>query len=197
MLFMFLSLRIINGTSNLEQRMTQHFSGNGAQWTKLHKPISIKETRLLLPDENPLVEERIVTKQYMEEYGFDNVRGSVWCKVEYEIEPDWNKLKLHKPGNKRALNLNIEEELFDKLTQYRKLKGVTATSVIEELISNLHLNVDEDVDDKDNAVISEPERKPTDYMTEERFDYRVEPFTKLIPTLVSRVEQLSIITTRH
>jgi predicted GIY-YIG superfamily endonuclease len=30
-------------TYNLNQRYAQHISGNGAKWTKLHKPISVEQ----------------------------------------------------------------------------------------------------------------------------------------------------------
>lgn len=126
----------VGQTSNLEQRMTQHFSGNGAQWTKLHKPVSIKETRLLLPSESPIAEERNVTKQYMEEYGFNNVRGSVWCKLEYETEPDWQESQLESvprqsvSGKTCAVHFRCSEELANKLKAEASLLGITLSALI-------------------------------------------------------------------
>lgn len=90
--------------------------------------------------------------------------------------------------SKKALNLNIDELLFDKLTQYRKLKGVTATSVIEELIDNLHLNVDKNVDTSLAHADNVDKNVDRIYMTEERFDYRVEPFAERLKALEEAID---------
>jgi hypothetical protein len=84
--------------------------------------------------------------------------------------------------SKKALNLNIDELLFDKLTQYRKLKGVTATSVIEELINNLHLNVDKDVDTS-LAHVDNVDNVDTIYITEDYFNNALLPFVERLIAL--------------
>ncbi|EEM8427503.1 hypothetical protein DFQ98_08840 [Salmonella enterica subsp. enterica serovar Essen] len=57
-------------TTNVEHRYQQHLSGEGAQWTKVHKPISIIEIR-----EGGFEEETAVTLEYIEKYGINKVRG--------------------------------------------------------------------------------------------------------------------------
>jgi predicted GIY-YIG superfamily endonuclease len=61
----------------LNQRLGQHWSGDGSKWTRLHKPVSIAE--IVYPASLEIENE--VTKRYMEKYGKDLVRGGSWCKV--------------------------------------------------------------------------------------------------------------------
>lgn len=66
-------------THDLNKRLSQHFGGEGSKWTKLHKPIEVE--RVIFPAEEDTIENDI-TKEYMEKYGKDKVRGGSWCKVE-------------------------------------------------------------------------------------------------------------------
>ncbi len=58
-------------------RFQEHNSGNGSEWTKLHKPISIIET---YENDSPF-EEDVLTKKYMMKYGIENVRGGSYTKI--------------------------------------------------------------------------------------------------------------------
>ncbi len=64
-------------TYNLNLRMAQHWTGQGAKWTQLHKPISIEAVHYPASKE---MENRITT-EYMEKYGGDKVRGGSYCRV--------------------------------------------------------------------------------------------------------------------
>jgi len=64
-------------TYNLNLRMAQHWSGNGAKWTKLHKPISIE--KVIYPASTEI--ENQTTLELMEQYGKEKVRGGNYCKV--------------------------------------------------------------------------------------------------------------------
>lgn len=66
-------------THDLNKRLGQHWSGEGAKWTKLHKPISVE--RVIFPADGDTIEND-TTKEYMEKYGKDKVRGGSWCRVE-------------------------------------------------------------------------------------------------------------------
>jgi predicted GIY-YIG superfamily endonuclease len=66
-------------TMDLNKRLAQHWSGEGAKWTKLHKPISVD--RVIFPADQDTIENDI-TKEYMELYGKEKVRGGSWCKVD-------------------------------------------------------------------------------------------------------------------
>lgn len=65
-------------THNLNFRLAQHMAGGGARWTKLHKPLRVAE--VIFKDAS-LALENATTKEYMERYGEENVRGGSWCRV--------------------------------------------------------------------------------------------------------------------
>ena len=73
----------VGKTTNPTYRLDDRFSEGGSAWTKKYKPISIHE---LKPDRRD-IEEQIVTQEYMQKYGIDNVRGGPWCKINLS-EPD-------------------------------------------------------------------------------------------------------------
>jgi predicted GIY-YIG superfamily endonuclease len=64
-------------TRNLNMRMAQHWTGEGAKWTRLHKPISVVE--VIYPA--TMESENATTQRYMELYGKEFVRGGAWCKI--------------------------------------------------------------------------------------------------------------------
>jgi predicted GIY-YIG superfamily endonuclease len=55
-------------TTQLKHRITQHFNGDGAKWTKQFSPIELYE--LYNGDQ-----EELVTEKYMDKYGYGMVRG--------------------------------------------------------------------------------------------------------------------------
>jgi len=58
-------------TDNLQRRIRQHFCGKGAVWTRRYPPLQVLE---LIPDASIFVETK-VTRDYMNKYGKDRVRG--------------------------------------------------------------------------------------------------------------------------
>ena len=95
----------IGKTWNLNLRFAQHQQGEGARWTRLHKPICIMEVW-----EGDV--ERELTLKYMREFGWQNVRGGPWCKINLNKPsvlfydtivrhdgPKINQANLHNPGN--------------------------------------------------------------------------------------------------
>jgi len=72
----------IGWSENLSRRLDEHLSEDGAAWTKQHKPIAILE--IIRGDKNL---EKKKTLEYMKAKGFQNVRGSVWCCLEYSFVP--------------------------------------------------------------------------------------------------------------
>ena len=69
--------KYIGKTTNFDRRMKQHFSGNGAKVTKKFKPINAK-----VVDEVPGFfsddVEQEYTDEYIEKYGYENVRGGMY-----------------------------------------------------------------------------------------------------------------------
>ena len=66
--------KYVGKTTNIDRRMNQHFSGNGAKVTKKFKPIDVK-----VVDEVPGFfsddVEQEYTEEYIGKYGYGNVRG--------------------------------------------------------------------------------------------------------------------------
>lgn len=65
-------------TENLEQRMVAHFTGEGAKWTQVYKPIKIIE---VVPEIHDWHED-FVTLVMMKKHGINNVRGGNWCQTQ-------------------------------------------------------------------------------------------------------------------
>ena len=68
----------VGRTSNILRRMEEHFTNNGAVYTKAYKPIKVIEVE----EEKSRDDERIKTLQIMEKYGWEKVRGACWCCLE-------------------------------------------------------------------------------------------------------------------
>jgi len=59
-----------------DTRYLAHKNGNGAVWTKIHKPVKILEIRELKGEHD----ETNTTKDLMKKYGVDNVRGGAYTQ---------------------------------------------------------------------------------------------------------------------
>ena len=65
------------------KRVFQHFSEKGgSQWTRKYKPVRVEE---MIKDETKRAEDK-VTKDYMDKYGIENVRGGAYCQLELSEE---------------------------------------------------------------------------------------------------------------
>lgn len=74
-------------TKNVDQRFKRHIKGKGSNWTKLHPPIDLIETRPTphLIDSHAAQMENEVTLEYAKKYGTDLVRGGGYCQT----KPVW------------------------------------------------------------------------------------------------------------
>ena len=63
-------------------RIIDHFSGKGSEWTKNYKPVEIVE---LIDSEDDYDEDKYTIKT-MEKYGVNNVRGGTFCKLHLSLE---------------------------------------------------------------------------------------------------------------
>ena len=95
--------KYVGKTTDVDRRMNQHFSGNGAKVTKKFKPIDAK-----VVDEVPGLFSDEVEQEYMEKYldkhGYENVRGGYYTnsktlkKNDESFHTMWNqKPKKSKP----------------------------------------------------------------------------------------------------
>lgn len=67
----------VGRTDNIEQRFAQHQTGEGAEWTKIYRPVALVH---VYPNSSVFDEDKY-TKELMSRYGIDNVRGGAYCKV--------------------------------------------------------------------------------------------------------------------
>ena len=61
-------------------RIKSHFNSNGSKWTQLYKPLKILELKRNCDD----YDEDKVTRQYMDKYGINNVRGGSFVSVKLD-----------------------------------------------------------------------------------------------------------------
>jgi len=69
-------------SENLSRRLEEHMTEEGAVWTKKYKPLSIIEIV-----RGGTGVEKQKTLEYMKKFGFENVRGAGWCKIDYKTVP--------------------------------------------------------------------------------------------------------------
>lgn len=67
----------VGRTDDVTRRFAQHQTGEGAEWTKIHRPLTIEHT---YPNSSVFDEDKY-TKELMGRYGINNVRGGAYCKV--------------------------------------------------------------------------------------------------------------------
>ena len=67
----------VGKTKCITKRYDEHFSGEGAVWTKLYKPIRFIEFKTC----EKMLDELETTLTYMKDYGIDNVRGACFSNV--------------------------------------------------------------------------------------------------------------------
>jgi hypothetical protein len=70
----------IGKTNNPQFRLESHFNSNGSEWTKLYKPIKVIAINPNCDD----YDEDKITRQYMDKYGINNVRGGSFVSVKLE-----------------------------------------------------------------------------------------------------------------
>ena len=66
------------------ERIMQHFRGDGAAWTRRYKPVMT----LFIDDFGRQEDENRLTLTMMRKYQWFNVRGGSWCQVHMSCPPD-------------------------------------------------------------------------------------------------------------
>jgi len=79
----------VGRTADSESRIRQHFSGYGSAWTRLHPPLEVLEVHSNVP----IAEENEITKRYMQQHGWQNVRGGAYSQVDLRKEDLLDKHK--------------------------------------------------------------------------------------------------------
>ncbi len=68
--------KYVGYTENLNQRLSQHFSGNGAQWTQKHQPVSVNSIQKVSSVAYAKKLETIIYHKMKEYHGGSKVRGA-------------------------------------------------------------------------------------------------------------------------
>ena len=71
----------VGNSLSLSNRLSQHWQGQGARWTKLHKPVSVLEVHMVSDGEDASDLENKRTLELMQEHGADKVRGGRYCAI--------------------------------------------------------------------------------------------------------------------
>jgi predicted GIY-YIG superfamily endonuclease len=79
----------VGKSCNILRRIEEHFTGNGAIYTKKYKPLKVIEVE----EEKSIDDERIKTLSIMKKYGWEKVRGYCWCSIELLKPPKVNNKK--------------------------------------------------------------------------------------------------------
>ena len=77
----------VGTTLNLNQRLSQHWDGEGSNWTAAHKPRNLIEVVFDVDDNW----ENDTTLALMYALGSDKVRGGSWCRLELQSDPTEEK----------------------------------------------------------------------------------------------------------
>lgn len=79
----------VGQTNDLEFRCKQHFSGEGAKWTQLHKPLKFLLNKVIEVENvrEAILYENWMTLHYMSKYGWQHVRGGEFLIIEeYQLK---------------------------------------------------------------------------------------------------------------
>ena len=68
--------KYVGYTQNPEKRLSQHFSGNGAQWTQKHSPVSVNSIQKVSSVTYAKKLETIIYHKMKEYHGASKVRGA-------------------------------------------------------------------------------------------------------------------------
>jgi cellular nucleic acid-binding protein len=70
----------VGKTDNIEKRIRQHINGTACSWTKKYKPIKVEQ---IISNASDFDEDKY-TKEYMDKFGIDNVRGGSYVTEELD-----------------------------------------------------------------------------------------------------------------
>ena len=113
----------VGRTSNILRRIKEHFTEEGALYTKKYKPLKVIEVE----EEKSREDERIKTIITMENYGWEKVRGACWCSLEIK-KPNTEKKK---KGGKKNKKKEIKIKTYEHDEKIRFLYCVENENVIK------------------------------------------------------------------
>jgi cellular nucleic acid-binding protein len=94
----------IGKTNNPNFRLKEHFNSNGSEWTKKYKPLGILEIK----ENCDNYDEDKITRQYMDKYGIDNVRGGSFVSTKLDMSSIKTLKKMSNSANNRCFKCGKE-----------------------------------------------------------------------------------------
>jgi len=113
----------VGRTGNILRRIKEHFTEEGALYTKKYKPLKVIE----IQEEKSREDERIKTITTMENYGWEKVRGACWCSLEIK-KPNIEKNKKRSKKNKQK---EIKTKSYENDEKIRFLYCVENENIIK------------------------------------------------------------------
>ena len=98
----------VGRTTNILNRIEQHFTGCGSIYTMKYKPIKVIE----VVEELSKDDERNKTLEIMEKYGWEKVRGAGWCSLEIK-KPKQNRKYIKSKTYKEFYPMDIDIQIHN------------------------------------------------------------------------------------
>ncbi|KAJ3319243.1 Cullin-4A [Boothiomyces sp. JEL0866] len=115
------------------ERVLEHFNSNGSKWTTLYRPIQVLQMR-----EGGIKEVNELTLQMMETYGWWNVRGGSWCKVEMTNCPPALLKRQQVEMPTKLKKVHAEKAVVDSPT-LTKSKSIDSTQDLAKALGSISL----------------------------------------------------------
>lgn len=124
---------------DVDKRFTEHLSGKGAQWTKKYPMVDV--VAITPGDET---KEKELTLEYMQKYGWWNIRGGPWCQIDME-HPPLEIRPAEPPTLKQKLKICAHIEESKEKAEQKQEENVCVrcgrtSHTAEDCYAKIHLN---------------------------------------------------------
>ena len=128
---------------NVKKRFDAHQRGEGAEWTKLYKPLKVIQDIQMAYCSYSKVKpyEDGKTIELMKQYGRDNVRGGIYCAVDQDIVDSFLGESLCREIDVAAEAFLKRKERKDKTYRKKKEKKERRSAPLKERLNGFEITV--------------------------------------------------------